>query len=44
LAAGNRQESTNLGDIIIDGGDIFGDGVNVTARLETLVEPGGNLR
>src|SRR5437899_7871320 len=31
----------NLGDIIIDGGDIFGDGVNVAARLEALCEPGG---
>jgi class 3 adenylate cyclase/pimeloyl-ACP methyl ester carboxylesterase len=31
----------NVGDIIIDGGDIFGDGVNIAARLEALCEPGG---
>jgi class 3 adenylate cyclase/pimeloyl-ACP methyl ester carboxylesterase len=31
----------NVGDILIDGDDIFGDGVNVAARLEALCEPGG---
>ena len=32
----------NVGDIIIEDGDIFGDGVNVAARLEALAEPGGS--
>src|SRR3954469_4366957 len=31
----------NVGDIIIEDGDIFGDGVNIAARLEGLAQPGG---
>ncbi len=31
----------NLGDIIVDGDDIYGDGVNIASRLESIAEPGG---
>ncbi|MGH6891699.1 MAG: adenylate/guanylate cyclase domain-containing protein [Dongiaceae bacterium] len=33
----------NLGDVMIEGGDVYGDGVNIAARLEALGEPGDVL-
>src|SRR6185436_16736060 len=39
----NFRVGVNLGDIVIDGNDIFGDGVNVAARLESQAPAGGVL-
>ena len=33
----------NLGDVMAEGGDLYGDGVNIAARLESIAEPGGIL-
>jgi TolB-like protein/class 3 adenylate cyclase len=44
MPSDNRIEfriGINVGDIVVEDGDIFGDGVNVAARLEGLAEPGG---
>jgi TolB-like protein len=43
-AEGNRiafRVGINIGDVIVEPHDIFGDGVNIAARLESIAEPGG---
>jgi adenylate cyclase len=45
-AADNRIElriGINLGDVIVDGDDLYGDGVNIVARLEALADAGRRL-
>src|ERR1700693_4458194 len=44
LPSDRRMEfriGVNLGDVMVDGEQIYGDGVNVAARLERLADPGG---
>ena len=44
VAEGKRitlRVGVNLGDVIVEGSDLYGDGVNVAARLEAMAEPGG---
>src|SRR5499427_932574 len=35
--------AVNLGDVIVEGSDLYGDGVNIAARLEGIADPGGIL-
>src|SRR5215469_10575088 len=48
LTTGNAEDTrivfrvgVNIGDVIVEPHDIFGDGVNIAARLESIAEPGG---
>ena len=38
---GIREEPSHLGDVIVEGERLYGDGVNIAARLESLAIPGG---
>jgi class 3 adenylate cyclase len=53
MAAGNRNRpenrhlvlriGVNLGDVMVEGSDLYGDGINIAARLEAIAEPGSIL-
>ena len=41
IACGLHRVGINLGDVMVEGSDVYGDGVDIAARLQELAEPGG---